>query len=158
MTALVTLDRLAELKICYNARTGMFTRAGEQIVVAPNSRIGGYVQIYIDARLYLAHRLAFFMMTGKWPAAEIIHANDNRADNRWNNLRLVSSSMRGQRSTRPNQTGVRGVRFTKHGRFRAVIRVRGKSADLGTYSTIQEASDAYAAAALKYYGPEARTQ
>jgi hypothetical protein len=38
----------------------------------------------------LAHRVAWFYITRRWPADQIDHANHNKADNRFINLREVS--------------------------------------------------------------------
>jgi hypothetical protein len=97
------------------------------------------------------------MMTGKWPVTDIIHANYDRADNRWQNLRLASISKRAHRRSTTSKLGVRGVHLAKAG-YRASIRVRGKVLRLGTFSTAEAAHAAYAAAAIQHYGPEARTQ
>lgn len=155
MSKLLTLDRILKLEICYDAQTGTFTRAGRQIATTPND--DGYVSTTIDYRDYLLHRLTWFMMTGKWPAGEVIHANDDRADNRWRNLRLVSASQRAQRRLKPNALGMRGVRLTPAGFYRATISRKRRAIHLGTFSTIEAASAAYGAAALEYYGEAART-
>ncbi len=155
MTGLVSLRRLQELDIRYDPEAGTFTRGGKLIATA--IRAAGYVYATIDYRTYALHRLAWFMMTGRWPAAEIIHANGNRSDNRWINLRLASASLRAQRRSKPNRLGVRGVRMTKAGNYRATIYADRRTINLGTFATVEAASAAYSAAALKFYGSEART-
>jgi hypothetical protein len=52
----------------------------------------GYVAIKIDGVLYKAHRLAWYLGTGVWPAPEIEidHINRVKGDNRLCNLRLVT--------------------------------------------------------------------
>ena len=71
----------------------------------------GYKQIKIDGRMYLAHRLAWFYMTGAWPEHNLDHINRNRADNRWANLRLAPGTLNeNNRSTPHNNTsGAMGV-------------------------------------------------
>lgn len=156
MTGLVSLQRLQELDIRYDAKAGTFTRAGKLIATA--IRPDGYAYATIDYRAYSLHRLAWFMMTGRWPAAEIVHSNNQRADNKWENLRLASASQRAQRRVKPNRLGVRGVRLTKAGKYRATIFADRRTINLGTFTTVEAASAAYSDAALKYYGSEARTK
>lgn len=53
----------------------------------PRRRPGGAaLQIQIDGKRYLAHRLAVFYMTGEWPIGDVIHKDGNRSNNRWLNL------------------------------------------------------------------------
>jgi hypothetical protein len=49
----------------------------------------GYVAIKVDGTVYLAHRLAWFYMTGNWPQ-EIDHIDRNKSNCRWANLRSVT--------------------------------------------------------------------
>ena len=156
MSELVTLQRLQELDIRYDPATGTFARAGKLIATAIRS--DGYAYSTIDYRKYPLHRLAWFMMTGRWPAAEIVHSNNQRADNKWENLRLASASQRAQRRVKPNRLGVRGVRLTKAGNYRATIFADRRTINLGTFATAEAASAAYSDAALKFYGLEARTK
>src|SRR6185312_6411116 len=47
----------------------------------------GYRYVGIDGGTYLAHRLIWFIVTGKWPKSLIDHINGVKSDNRWRNLR-----------------------------------------------------------------------
>lgn len=38
---------------------------------------GGYGMIWRDGRMQLAHRVAWFLETGEWPTAKILHRCDN---------------------------------------------------------------------------------
>lgn len=46
----------------------------------------GYIQIWIDGTAYLAHRLAFLIVFGRWPEHGIDHVNGDPSDNRMLNL------------------------------------------------------------------------
>ena len=59
--------------------------------IASNINYYGYVRIGINGKQYGAHRLAFLWMTGEFPD-ECDHINHQRSDNRWENLRSVTSA------------------------------------------------------------------
>lgn len=63
--------------------------------VLRNLSVLGYARVYVDGRLYLAHRLAWFYVHGEWPPRgfEIDHINRVRHDNRISNLRVVTRSV-----------------------------------------------------------------
>jgi hypothetical protein len=51
----------------------------------------GYVRIVINGNGYLAHRLAWMYVTGKWPINRIDHKDTNRSNNSWKNLSEVTN-------------------------------------------------------------------
>ena len=90
----------AELKelLYYDEFTGMFTwlktnsnrrKAGARAGSVESKNWGqAYVFIRLNKRVYRAHTLAHFYMTGEWPPMGIKspHANGDGTDNRWINL------------------------------------------------------------------------
>jgi hypothetical protein len=119
--------------------------------IAGNPGADGYMRVGVDGRCYLAHRLAWLLCHGRWPAHLIDHANGDRSDNRLGNLRearLVDS----QRNRRHrNSTGYRGVR--QHGRrFVAAITIKGRWIYLGSYRLPEVAHEAYCQAARQAFG------
>lgn len=84
----------------------------------------------------LAHRLAFYKMTGRWPV-EIDHINRDGHDNRWCNLRECTRS--------ENQYNRNGWgKLPKHiyndkGKFRVMKKIDGKFKSFGNYTTLEEA-------------------
>jgi hypothetical protein len=116
----------------------------------------GYVAVQIKRRLYLAHRLIWLIITGEWPIAEIDHINRVKSDNRWKNLRPATQveNARNRNKQIDNTSGFRGVfrAVRKTVRWHAKIRINGTLIHLGAFGTPEEASAAYSAAAVKYWG------
>ena len=148
----LTQCRLKQL-LHYSPDDGKFRR-----LVATIGKVGdiagtlardGYIYICVDAKRYLAHRLAFPWVTGKWPEEYVDHVNQDRSDNRWVNLREATNSQN-QHNTKlfsSNTSGVKGVCWHKGAKkWLARIRMNGKRVDLGLFNTIEEAKAAREAA------------
>ena len=141
----------------YNADTGVFTMLVSGGRKAKGSEAGyvnniGYRLIWIDGAYYLAHRLAWYYVTGEWPEGEIDHKNRIPSDNRFANLHPCSRSQNEANSVRnTNTSGYRGV-WLVNGRWKAAIKKDGKRTYLGTFSTPEEASENYQAAAARLFG------
>lgn len=111
----------------------------------------GYVEIGIDGKLHLAHRIAWLYMTGDFPIGPIDHINGVRNDNRWSNLRSVTrktNSINRQRAL--SKCGFLGVTKSGSG-FKAAIRFQGRVKYLGTYPTPEIAHEIYKTARATYY-------
>ncbi len=115
----------------------------------------GYVVIMIDGRQYRAHRLAYLIVTGEWPAADVDHRDRKRSNNSWGNIRPAT---RGQNHANKakrvdNTSGYKGVHWNAATKsWRAKIQVDGKSIHLGLFELVTEAAAAYEKAATAYYG------
>jgi len=120
----------------------------------------GYVQILLNGKLYLGHRLAFLWMTGKWPEFEGDHIDGNPSNNRWSNLRDATRGQ-GMMNTGPrsdNGSGYRGVYWsTTKRRWVANIYANKKRHYIGYFDTAEAAHAAYAEAAKRLHGEFART-
>lgn len=141
-------------------RGGIFPRTGK---IAGRINTGGHRQIMIGAHGYLAHRLAYLIMTSEWPSEEIDHMNGARDDNRWANLRSAThtQNVRNCKKYRQNSSGAKGVFFiagAKRPTWHAAIRVNKKSIYLGRFFDFEKAKSAYAAAAIKYHGKFAKIE
>lgn len=126
---------------------------------AGSVRADGYRYIFIDYVAYVAARLAFFWMMGRWPRGQMDHKNRDRSDDRWSNLREATPTQnQGNKINRNNALGLKGVCWeaSRH-KFKAYIEVAGRSVNLGRFDTAEEAQAAYAEAAQKYFGKFART-
>lgn len=143
----------------YNCDSGVFTwNKGKKMKgkIAGYVNPNGYIYICINRIDYLAHRLAWFYVTGTWPIAEIDHKNCTPSDNRFENLREANRSQNAKNvKPRYNENGYKGVRFNKYG-WSARIGVDGKTIHLGTFRTPELAHAAYCEAAKKYHGEYAR--
>lgn len=124
--------------------------------IAGNRHGAGYWTITIDQTAYLAHRLAWFYVYGKWPEFVIDHINRNRLDNRIINLRAVTQKENLQNIAvkKSNKTGTNGVCFRSDGRTnpwcaRVMHNKREKS--LGHFKTYEEAVEARQAWDQKFW-------
>lgn len=158
---MLTAERAHEL-LAYDPETGVFSwrasrRGVRSGICGRVSKAHGYHEICVDARLYRAQRLAFLLMVGEFPAADldVDHINGNKADNRWANLRLAT---RAQNATNAKQRAhsaspVHGVTWdAARGKWRAQIRVDGRKINLGRYDDIEAARRAYVAASTRHHG------
>ena len=122
--------------------------------VAGNINIStGYYVIAINYRDYQAHRLAWFYMTGKWPNDQIDHIDQNKLNNRWDNLREATPQQNNRNvPVRKNSTtGITGVVIRRSSHV-ARIKVNKKYIHLGSYKTEAEAIRARQEAEIKYFG------
>lgn len=114
----------------------------------------GRIRIRIDGRLFYGYRLAWFYMTGQWPAQWIDHINGDHTDDRWVNLRDVSQTLNLQNQRGPGKsssTGLLGAQRTRSGKFTSAIRINGRRLRLGTFGTPVEAHEAYVAAKRQHH-------
>lgn len=111
----------------------------------------GYQQVnYYDpntgARLsFKAHRIAWFIVHGRLPDGDIDHINQNRSDNRIENLRDVSRSINQRNSSlrSTNRSGVSNVWWNRQeGKWQAGVGVNNKKHYIGLYSDLDEAEKA----------------
>jgi hypothetical protein len=148
----LTANKVRSL-LSYDPETGVFhwLKRAQNVfvgdVAGSCTRQDGYRWITIDNLAYVAHRLAWLHVTGKWPTNQLDHINGVRDDNRIANLREATATQ-----NRRNNRDVKGFQQNAHGRFRARIWVNGKILHLGMFATETEARQAYREAAKKYFG------
>ena len=133
------------------ARIWNSKHAGKPAFTSVNA--DGYHQGQIFKSLFRAHRVIACMMTGDWPSRQVDHLNGDRADNRWENLRLVSreQNMRNAKLYANNTSGVVGVCWLKRERsWLARIGTGKKSIVLGYFKEFDDAVEARKAAEIKY--------
>jgi hypothetical protein len=114
----------------------------------------GYRVIQYRRKLYKAHRLAWLLCHGTWPAGQIDHRNGVRSDNRISNLRVAVGGQNNQNiaTYKSNTTGFCGVVWHKRQRkFLATIKKDRVSYHLGCFDTAEEAAEAYRAAKARLH-------
>lgn len=136
----------------YDPHTGDFTwrvRRGGYVVpgaIAGNKHHSGYIHIQVFGKCYNAHRLAWLYVYGEWPDDEIDHVNGNPSDNRILNLRSVShhENAQNRKLASHNTSGRTGVAWRKDtNKWRAYISINGQRVQLGSFTNIEDAHNAY---------------
>lgn len=155
--------RLLKALYYYDKTTGIFihkrdTGRGRKGHPAGVQRPDGYIFLSVAGRSWLAHRLAWYYVHGKWPN-EMDHINGIRSDNRMSNLRPATRNQNNGNSDgwakhKRKYTLPRGVYNYSQcpGRYRSQIVVNRKQVHLGCFNTVHEAEAAYKEAAKKYFG------
>lgn len=121
------------------SRAGAITTSGHRIIC-------------IDRKFYMAHRLAWFYVTKRWPKTHIDHRNGSPDDNRWKNLRLATryQNLANAKRRKDNTSGYKGVSFVRStNKWDARIAHRNRKIFIGYFSTAKKAYEAYCSTTLK---------
>jgi hypothetical protein len=140
-------------RLKYDSRTGEFYSKGR---VVGNLQSKGYLQVCCCGKRYLAHRLAWFLVYGMWPKHQIDHIDNNKTNNRIDNLRdvLQSSNQKNRRlPLATSSTGHLGV-VKRGNKYAAFIDSDGKQHYLGTHPSVEKAAIAYVHAKKKLHGTQ----
>ena len=170
-TDLPTPETLRKL-LSYDPDTGLLTWKRRPIEMFATDRAGkmwntrfcgkpaftadhnaGYRQGRIFKKAYLAHRVAYAIHHGAWPANQIDHINGDRSDNHISNLRDVTNAENSRNAAIPtsNTSGHMGItRYSGAGKWRAQVCYHGKNRHIGYFTDIEDAIAARAAAEVKY--------
>ncbi|WP_447547032.1 HNH endonuclease, partial [Salmonella enterica] len=135
----------------YNKDNGLFFRntgrgSYKREWTAGTRQTNGYMFFIIDGKKYLAHRLAFLLVHGRYPDGVIDHINGVRNDNRIENLRDVSQ---GQNTKNVKVSLARKMKFAGYhfdsstGLWAAEAKVKRKRYHLGRFNSKEEAHQAY---------------
>ena len=170
MTKAKPLPPLEELEqlLAYDAERGEFrwkvtrrggAKAGEIAgkVFQPNKN-QFYRAITVNSKRYYAHRLAYYFCTLTDPEClQVDHIDGNGLNNAFANVRLATPSQNqfNQKKHKNNKSGYKGVSRFRH-KWRAEIKVNGRSQHLGVFDTPELAHMAYAKAAAELHGDFAR--
>jgi hypothetical protein len=155
----ITQEYLREI-LDYNPETGLFIwkinrgRLCKKGNTAGSIDSWGHLQICINSRKRLAHRLAWLYVYGTEPKQQIDHIDGNKQNNAISNLRDVNQTLNQQNRTKARKdssSGLMGV--TKEGsKYKAQIKAHKKTFYLGMFQTAQEAFEAYKQAKLQLHG------
>lgn len=143
-------EHMFQTKLSFQMWTARFS--GKEAFCS-RSRCFNYFAGEVGGKRYLAHRVAWLLMTGDWPKGDIDHIDGNSLNNRFANLRDVThqQNTKNQKLRSTNRSGVNGVTWCKKsGKWLATIKIDGRYKYLGEFSEISDAAEARAAANRKY--------
>ncbi len=154
---MLSRERLQEL-LAYDPETGIFTWRTARPGVAAGSIAGsrrkdGYLRIGIDGKTYRSHRLAFLYMTGSFPSNQVDHIDHCKTNNRWCNLREVTSqeNSRNIKRFKNNISGVTGVCWSREKKkWRSFIADSRRWIHLGYFKCLDDAKKARVRAEARY--------
>ena len=168
MSTKLTQARLKEV-LHYDPETGVFTwleKPARRISVgsiAGTCRFDGHITVKVFHGRYLAHRLAWFYVHGRWPVDQIDHVDGNPGNNGIVNLRECTTAENHQnrgvlKGQEPGHVGT--CWHPKLGKWSARIKVRGRTQHLGVFKVREEAHKVYLAAKseLHTFQPTPRMQ
>lgn len=160
----LTRDRLTKL-LTYYPEVGVFrhkvSRGGQRDGdVAGTISPSGYRLIFLDYFQWRASHLAWLYMTGRFPPPGMLvdHRDCERANDRWNNLRLATPAQnaRNRLPCGRNTTGKVGVHPISDDLYGASIGVGGRNIHLGRFRCLDDAVAVRCEAERHYFGEFAR--
>lgn len=145
----------------YHPDTGIVTWK-----VSPNFRIKigdvagcldkqGYYRVGFKKKVYLLHRLAWFLTTGVWPKELLDHKDCDTTNNKFDNLREATKqeNLRNGSIKTNSVSGYKGVsRHSSANRWVAQGVKGNKKFYLGLFVEAEEAAKAYDTFAKEHYG------
>lgn len=118
--------------------------AAEEAFTATNA--SGYRFGSVFGKPHTLHRVAWVIMTGVHPEAEIDHINGNRMDCRWCNLRSVTRAENARNTVaRHSMSGITGI-ARRGKKWSATICADQKRHNLGCFASLEAAISARQAA------------
>lgn len=130
--------------LCWRVSRSHCAKEGSQAGYINNA---GYRAVKIDQKMYRVCRLVHKIMTGKDPVGEIDHINRIRHDDRWSNLRDISSS-----DNCRNRAAGRKHYYPCGRRWRVRLRINTKMQHIGTFDDEELAALVASEARDKFYG------
>lgn len=150
------------LKTMFDYKDGHLYWKEDRLVVRKGEKAGtlnncGYMQVGHKGNVYLLHRLIFTWHHGYLPKY-VDHINNDRADNRIENLREATSAENNyNRKKRTTKYPVKGIyKHSKFDKYCVELYCKGKRIHIGIFKTLEEAMEASKKAREKYHGKFAR--
>jgi len=145
-------------RLNYNPKTGIWIRLAHYKGYAGHRMPSGYLRIRIGKSRYLAHVLAWFYITKKWPSQIVDHKDNDKTNIKWSNLRLATCMQNrvNSKCRIDNKNKLKGVLHSSKNSWQAVVTVRKKRIYLGSFNTPHKAHAAYCRASKRYFGKFAR--
>ena len=148
--------------LAYDPETGFLTWKVDRRSVRAGARAGGVDlrrgeprrRLAVNGKHEFEHRVAWYLMTGKWPKA-VDHINGDATDNRWPNLRECTGSQNqaNRKVSENSATGLKGVSWDgRTKKWKAAITKDDKFVWLGRFDCPAAAHFAYVVAADKMFG------
>lgn len=110
----------------------------------------GYLRVAVTARQFFIHNLIWAIHHRELVSVD--HKDRVKLNNRIGNLRKANAQQNAaNRSQIKNNSGSKGVYF-RNNKYEVGIKVDSKRIYLGSFNTIEEASNAYKKAAIEYFG------
>lgn len=136
----------------YDPVSGILTRKSSKARwVKPGSVAGSrtvrksgktYILVKMGPKTYLAHRLIYLYMTGRFPVGEVDHADGNGTNNAWSNLSVGTrrDNCLNVRRRRDNSSGHTGISFCKgKQKWHAYISTENGRVHLGFFIELDDA-------------------
>lgn len=138
-------------QLIWKKKTSAKTKIGS---CAGSLNSAGYVNVGVNGKLYLLHRLIFLWHHGRLPEV-LDHINGTKSDNRIENLREATFLQNSHNKKIPsnNGSGITGVGWdAKRERWEARISVNKKVRRIGYFQNFHDAVSARKSAEEKYFG------
>lgn len=158
---LLTQDLLHEVfeyhdgALYWKVNKGSRARIGDKVGSLQNR---GYLSVRLNKKLYLTHRLIYLYHNGVLPEF-IDHINGNKLDNHIENLRPATLAQNGfnAKLSNRNTSGVKGVSWNKrYNKWEAYLNKQNKRTCLGSFSSLEEATNAVTKARENHHKEFAR--
>lgn len=151
MTRLEKCELAKQKGFRYDSETGEIY--GVRGLTVKTKDKGGYIKLCLVENykkiFLLGHHFAWYMTYGDVDFKMLDHINHNRLDNRISNLRTANSTINNRNIILDEVKGF--IRNKKNGRFISRIVINKKIKHIGSYTTEQEAREAYLNAKQKYH-------
>lgn len=121
--------------------------------IAGKTNPNGYRTIKIDRTTHSFHRVVWLIVNGTWPTNRIDHEDQNKQNNRIENLRDVTQAVNNKNKPKPknNTSGVIGVYWNKKKqKWQAMIKVSRNQIHLGHFTNKDDAISARKTAELQH--------